>query len=252
MSQFLSGFLDNDSRFGRLMTRCGIVIGANLMFFFFSLPVVTAGASFVALYHVMFKALRGDGVINPFKQFWVGFKSNFKQATIYWIIVLALVLFGYVDVKFCQQAGGVLTYFMYAIYALGIALLIITLYLFPTMAAFADTIPHLMRNALYFAVQKPFRLLVILFFDVFPMYLTYTDPQMQPLYGFLWLTCGYGALALLGASLLLPSFEVYLPAVDENGNFIEEGDDDGENFGGGAPQEKSQAELLRDMKKLGM
>jgi hypothetical protein len=120
------------------------------------------------------------------------------------------------------------------------------------MAAFADTIPHLMRNALFFAVQKPFRLLVILFFDVFPMYLTYTDPQMQPLYGFIWLTCGYGALALLGASLLLPSFEVYLPAVDENGNFIEEAEDSGENFGGGAPNEKSQAELLRDMKKLGM
>jgi uncharacterized membrane protein YesL len=82
MSQFLSGFLDNDSRFGRLMTRCGIVIGANLMFFFFSLPVVTAGASFVALYHVMFKVLRGDGVVNPFKQLWIGFKNNFKKATI--------------------------------------------------------------------------------------------------------------------------------------------------------------------------
>jgi uncharacterized membrane protein YesL len=261
MSEFLRGFLDNESTFGRLMTRCGIVIGANLMFVLFSMPVVTAGASFVALYHVMLKTLRGDGVINPFKQFWIGFKNNFKQATIYWIILLILVFLGYVDVTFCRQVGGVFEYFMYAIYALGIVALVITLILFPTMAAFADTIPHLMRNALYFAVQKPFRLLVILFFNVFPMYLTYTDAQMQPLYAFLWCTCGFGAVALLGSTLLLPSFQVYLPAVDAAGDFIldqEEEDRWGDGneavlqTGGDGQHEKSQAELLKEMKKLGM
>jgi uncharacterized membrane protein YesL len=192
------------------------------MFLLFSFPIVTAGASYVALYHVMLKTLRGDGVINPFKQFWTGFKNNFKQATIYWIILLLLVAFGYVDVMFCRQAGGIMQYFMYAIYALGIVALVITLYIFPTMAAFADTIPHLMRNAIYFAVQKPVRLLVMLFFNVFPLYLTYTDAQMQPLYAFIWITCGYGAIAMLGASLLLPSFTPHLPAVDEYGNFVTE------------------------------
>ena len=30
--------------------------------------MVTIGASYVALYHVMLKTLRGDGVLNPFKQ----------------------------------------------------------------------------------------------------------------------------------------------------------------------------------------
>ena len=174
MSEKLQGFLDNDSMFGRLMTRCGIVISANLMFILFSLPVVTIGASWVALYHVMLKTLRGDGVINPCKQFWLGFKTNFKQATIYWIILLALVIFGYVDVKFCSQAGGVMEYFMYAIYVLGIIALIITLYLMPVMAAFANTIPNLMKNAFYFAFQKPTRLCGLLFFNVFPLDLTYT------------------------------------------------------------------------------
>ena len=224
MSEKLQGFLDNDSMFGRLMTRCGIVIGANLMFILFSLPVVTIGASWVALYHVMLKALRGDGVINPFKQFWVGFKTNFKQATIYWIILLALILFGCVDVKFCSQAGGVMEYFMYAIYVLGIIALIITLYLMPVMAAFANTIPKLMRNAFYFAIQKPVRLVVLLFFNVFPLYLTYTDVHMQPLYAFLWFIGGFGAIALLGSSMLLPDFVPYLPPVNESGNFISEDD----------------------------
>ena len=221
MGERLQAFLDNDSTFGRLMTRCGIIIGANLMFIIFSLPVVTIGASCVALYHVMLKTLRGDGGINPFKQFWAGFKSNFRQATIYWIVLLALVIFGYADVTICRQIGGMLQYFMYAIYALGIIVLTITLYLFPTMAAFADTILHLMRNALFFAVKKPIRTLILLFFNVFPLYLTYTDAQMQPLYAFIWCFFGFGAIAMLGAYMLLPDFKVYLPEVDECGNFVQ-------------------------------
>jgi uncharacterized membrane protein YesL len=234
------------------MTRIGIVIAANLMFILFSLPVVTTGASFVALYHVMLKTLRGDGVINPFKQFWIGFKSNFRQATIWWLLVLVLSAVGFMDVMFCRQMGGILQYFLYAIYALGIILLIVTLYLFPTMAAFADTIPHLIRNAIYFAVQKPFRLLVILFFNVFPLYLTYTDAQMQPLYAFLWCMFGFAAIALLGATLLLPDFIPYLPRVDACGDFILDEEEEERWADAPAGNVQSEAEILEDMKRLGM
>ncbi|MDD7389504.1 MAG: DUF624 domain-containing protein [Lachnospiraceae bacterium] len=220
MGERLQAFLDNDSMFGRIMTRCGIIIAANLMFLLFSMPVVTIGASYTALYHVMLKTLRGDGVINPFKQFWAGFKSNFKQATIYWLVLLALVVFGYADVTICRQAGGIMQYFMYAIYALGMIALTITLHMFPVMAAFRDSILHLMRNALFFAVKKPVRTLVLLFFNVFPLYLTYTDAQMQPLYAFIWCFFGFGALAMLGSYMLLPDFKIYLPEVDESGNFV--------------------------------
>ena len=261
MAEKLQGFLDNDSTFGRLMTRCGIIIAANILFILFSLPVVTVGASFTAMYHVMFKTLRGDGVINPFKQFWVGFKTNFKQATIYWVIVLLLTAFGFVDVMFCRQMGGVLEYFMYAIYALGIVALVITLYFFPTLAAFEDSIPHLLRNALFFAVQKPFRLLVLLFFNVFPLYLTYTDAQMQPLYAFMWCMFGFGAIAMLGATMLLPSFKPYLPLVDDTGHFIL--DENGEKIranqaeteeetGTSDEHQKTEEETLEEMKKLGI
>lgn len=203
MGGIIRGFLDNESTFGRLMTRCGIIIGANLMFLVFSFPVITAGASFTALYYVMLKMLRGDGVLNPFYQFWIGFKTNFKQATICWGGFLILAFLGYVDIGFCRQEGGVMHYFMYAIYAIVIAALIIGICLFPTMAAFKDTIPHLIRNSIFFAFQKPLRLLIMIFFLVFPLYLTYTDARMQPLYVFLWCMFGFGAVALLGAVMLL-------------------------------------------------
>lgn len=248
MNRFLQSFLDNDSTFGRLMTRCGIVIAANFMFVVFSMPIFTLGAAYAALCHVMLKTQRGDGVFNPFKAYWEGFKGNFKQATIYWILLLALVAFGYVDVSFCRQMGGVLQYFMYALYAIGIAVVIVTIFFYPTMAAFEDTLPHLIRNAIFFAIQKPFRLIVMLFFNVFPLYLTYTDAQTLPLYGFIWITFGYGAIALIGAILLMPSFKVYLPERDQYGNLIEK-----DNEEAAEPQnDKSGKKSLKEMKKLGM
>ena len=68
MRERIGSFLSNESSFGKFMTKFGIIVCANLMFVLFSLPMVTIGASYVALYHVMLKTLRGDGVLNPFKQ----------------------------------------------------------------------------------------------------------------------------------------------------------------------------------------
>ena len=49
MGKFLGGVFSNDSLFGQLMTRCGILVAANLMFIVCSIPVVTAGPALCAL-----------------------------------------------------------------------------------------------------------------------------------------------------------------------------------------------------------
>lgn len=259
MRELISGFLSNESAFGRLMTRWGIIIAANLMFVLFSLPVVTTGAALAALYHVMLKTLRGDGVINPFRQFWIGFRTNWKQATAVWLAAVALGLFGVMDLRICAQAGGVIALLRYPILALLALLVLLTVYLMPIIAAFSDTIPHLVRNAFYFIFRRPFKALVLLFFNVFPLYLTYSDPQYQPLYAFLWVLFGYGAIAMLGARLLLPEFRPFLPLVDACGDFILDragnrlpADAVVDEAGESAPPEKSEAEILEEMKKLGM
>ena len=258
MRERINAFLANESSFGKLMTKLGIIIGANLMFVLFSLPVLTIGAAWAALEHVMLKTLRGDGVLNPFKQFWIGFRSNFKQATAAWIIVLAVAVLGWIDVRFLLHMGGPMVNFRYAIYAVGVVLLIGVIYLYPTMAAFANKLPVLFRSGYYFALKKPLRLIVLLFFHVFPLLLTYLDAQMMPLYAFLWTFFGFGAIAMLTAKLLLPLFTPLLPLVDEAGDFIL--DENGNQLRPGeedkaaalAEREKSEAEVLEEMKKLGM
>ncbi len=260
MRELIGSFLSNDSPFGRAMTKVGIIIAANLMFILFSIPVVTVGAAYVAMYHVMLKTLRGDGVINPFKQFWIGFKTNFKQATIAWVIFAALMAFGYYDVSLCRQATGLIYQLQYLIYVLGLLVVTAFIYLLPTMAAFENTLPNLVRNGMYFALHKPWFLIVILFFHLFPLYLTYSDRQMLPLYAFIWFFFGFGAIAMLTSRLLLKDFCRYLPLVDDYGDFIL--DENGDKIMPGSAaeaaldaageHEMTEDEILEEMKKLDM
>ena len=257
MREILSGFLSNDSTFGKLMTRLGIIIGANLMFVLFSLPVVTAGAALAALYHVMFKTLRGSGVLNPFRAFWTGFRTNFRQATLVWLLALAFAALAWADLRFLLHAGGAAALFRYPVYAVCVVSAVLLLYFFPTLAAFDASVPGLFRNAFFFLLKQPWKAVVIVFFDVFPLYLTYSDPQWGPLYAFIWFFFGFGAVTMLGAALLLPLFRPYLAQVDAEGDFIL--NENGEPVRAGEPApaetgapEKTEKEILEEMKKLGM
>ena len=139
MNQMVQGFLDNDSFFGRFMTKLGIIIAANIMFMLLSIPFFTIGAGLSALYYVMFRTLRSDGGVNPFKEFWAGLKMNFKQATISWILFVLLIAFLLVDIRICNAAGGTLGYLKIGAYAIGAVAVILYLYLIPVMAAFLES-----------------------------------------------------------------------------------------------------------------
>lgn len=221
MNTWLQGFLDNDSFFGKLMTKIGIIIAANIMFVLFSIPFFTIGAGLTALYHVMFKTLRNGGICNPFKEFWAGFKGNFKQATVEWLIFVALIGFLTIDVQICDQAGGSFANLKILIYIIGAAVIFLYLYMLPVTAAFYGSIAQHIKDALYFIVKKPFRFVVIAFFDVFPLVLTYSDPRDLPLYAFIWVSCGFGLIVMLGATLLLPVFRPFLDEIDESGGSSE-------------------------------
>lgn len=210
MQNWISGFMDNDSLFGRLMTRVYVIVGANLMFVLFSIPVITTGAAYTALLTVMMKALRGDGDINPFKEFLLGFMENWKQSGISFLILAGAAGFLLADLRIIRAAGGSMEILYYPTLAALILVLVISLYLFPTIAAFRDTLPHLVRNAIFFAVRRIWSIPILLVAYVFPLALTYTDRDLLPLYAFCWTVFGFGALAMLSSSLLLPVMEPYL------------------------------------------
>lgn len=256
MRELMSSFLSNDSAFGRAMTWCGVVIGANVMFLLFSLPVLTAGASYAALQYTMMRAQRSGGLINPFKEFWKGFKTNWKQGTLTMLAAAAIGVFLYIDIRITAQAGGVIGFLRIPLTALLIAEISLLLWLYPVMAAFDDKLPRLIANSVYFAIRRIWALPILLFFHLFTLYLSWTDVQMQPLYAFVWAFFGFALLALFDAKLMLPEFIPYLPRVDEYGDRILEPEDfeeeEEEQSGAPAAAQKSEKEILEEMQRLGM
>lgn len=243
----LRGFLDNDSAFGRLMTRCWIIIACNVLFVLLTLPVVTLGPAWAAMDYAFLRTLRGDGDLNPLREFLTGFRMNFKQAFVCWIAILLLAGFLSLEIYWCGQFGGVFQMFRLGLVMILSAVAILALYLFPVMAAFRADIPTLLKHSLYFAFHKPIHLLVIAFFHIFPLFLTYSDLTNLPLYAFLWCFFGFGAVEMLSASLLLRDFVKYLPAVDQFGNFLTD-----EEISAEGAAEKPEAEILEEMRKLDM
>ena len=245
MGRWINGFLDNESTFGRLMGRIAVMIGANLIFVLFCLPVITIGPAFVSLFYVMLETLHKDDVVNPFRTFWKSFKMNLRQGILCTLLFVAAAGLLVLDIRFCTYAGGVLLYFKYGCYALLVLLIIEAVYLMPVMAAFEDTIPHLLRTAFFFAFRRPHKMLLAVALFVVPALVTVLDTRYRPLYGFLWTVIGFGLISMMISELLYRDIEQYLPKEEE---FSEEGTVE-EGSGKNLPA-KSQRQILREMKKL--
>ncbi|MDO5701893.1 MAG: YesL family protein [Lachnospiraceae bacterium] len=247
MGRKLGGFLSNDSVFGQIMTRVYILVAANLMFVLCSLPIVTAGPALVALYHVMLRILRGESELSPVREFFKGFKDNFKQAIVCWLVYLLIMAVAVIDYRFLRGMTGAAVFFKYAVAVIAIVATIIMLFLAPVMAAFADTIPHLLRNAVFFAVKNPLRVIAIAVIFGTPVALTYLHVRYQPLYAFCWFFFGVSAVVMASSSLLIKDFEKYLPPRIP---VTQEDDEFGGHKGGETP--KSEKEILEEMKRLEM
>ena len=182
-------FLNNDSTFGKICTFIGTVILVNLMFVLTLIPLITAGAGFCAMYYSMLKLVRYKE-INPFEEFYHGFKDNFKKATLSWIGILALAIFFFVDLRICSYMDGVLKNCVFVVWAGIIALAVIAMYLFPVMASFEGKIRTCIKNSVFFI-------------------------GILPLSAFIWCVCGFAMIAFVNSMFLMRLFSKYLDPLDE-------------------------------------
>lgn len=241
----LRGFLDNDSLFGQIMLRCWAIIICNLCFVITVLPIVTAGAGWAAMDFALMNTLKNKDAAAPFRDFWKGFFTNFKQATISWVCSLVLLAFLAIEWYWCRQFGGIFDYIKIGILMIGVVIVVTLMYLFPTMAAFKATIPQLIGNSIYFMFKRPINLIMIVFVHVVPMALTYMDLQRLPLYAFLWSFFGFAAVSLITVNLLLAQ---YMPFLEKN----EKREEDEAAGSSNQLHQKSEKEILDEMQKLGM
>ena len=136
MKKRIAAFLDNDSTFGQIMGKCWLLIAANLMFLVFSIPVITIGPALAGLFHVCLRSLRSQDEISPVREFWKGFRGNFRQALIVWLIFLAAAFLVLMDIRITVHADGGIGAMRYLFYLMaGVGILLILFILPGTLAA---------------------------------------------------------------------------------------------------------------------
>jgi uncharacterized membrane protein YesL len=141
-----------ESKIMQLGSKLFDLISLQLATLLFSLPLITAGAAFTAMHRVLLVIYR-DQVTSVWKEFFSSFRSNFKQATILWIGVLALVAFFYVDVRLIAQSD--FSQIGYLLLIPGVYFLLSLGWLFVLQSRYTNTIGQTVKNALMMVFLHP-------------------------------------------------------------------------------------------------
>lgn len=202
--------MNQDNLVHTTLNRIGDIVIANLLFILCAAPIITIGPALTALYHCTLRTVKGNqnGTV---KTFFKAFRQNFVQSLTVWggICTFGAVLF--LNLQFLRRitgpAGQLLFYLSGALMVL---LVIATLYIFPVIAAFANTTKNLLKNALLFAAMHFVSTIAMAVISLLPMYMTFQDVRLLPLYSCCWFFFGFGLTAYLNSLMMYRIFKPYL------------------------------------------
>ena len=87
----MRGFFNYHNGIFRAINKFVDCIFVSILWFIFSIPIITIGASTTALYYTVRKVIRYERS-NIWKEFWNSFRINFKQSTTVWCGLLVFYL----------------------------------------------------------------------------------------------------------------------------------------------------------------
>lgn len=199
------------SLLGRFMNFVANIVILHFLWLLFSLPIFTIGASSTALYYSLMKWIRRDeGYIHT--NFLQSFKSNFKQSTIIWLILLFLGSVLFLDLRigmfFSTGNNSMIGKAMVVSSAvMFVPYILICTYIFPIQAKFENPILYNLKNSLLMSIAHfGYTLLIFLFFIIFVL-MTLTSKAFIGLE----ILCGVGLYGYLTANIFIHVFRKHLP-----------------------------------------
>ena len=196
-----------DSLVVRILSLLSDLLILHFLWLVYSLPIVTIGASTTALYYAMMKRIRTDegSIVHNFHS---SFKSNFKQATVLWIIEVVALLILFLDFRFCLMLPVEMRKLMLIGYALILIPVIFTcLYLFPVQAKFDNPVRINLKNAFLISILNfPYTILLILVTGLIFIIAFITPSLVLPLIIF-----GMGIYSYITSFIYIRVFRKYIP-----------------------------------------
>lgn len=157
----------------RVLNRVGDLLILNVLMIVCCIPVITAGAAFTAMHYVLLKIVRGEeGYL--IRGFFKSFRSNFRQATLIWLLMLLVVAVYVGDIWIFNYSGLVFPKpLIIAVAAVAFVLLMIAVYVFPLQARFENSVKNTLKNAMLLAFANLPRTILMMACYILPLVLGY-------------------------------------------------------------------------------
>ena len=172
------GFFSIDGKFFRGLTKAGDFFILGVLGIVFSIPIVTIGPTLTAVYYVALKLVRDEeGYV--FKSFIKAWKSNFKQAFIIELVIAILGILFTVDVRICylwmhDNGSNAAKLIMFAVFGLILVLMAVSIYVFPVLAKFDNTVKETLKNALVLCMHHLPQTIIMLIINCGLIYFSMT------------------------------------------------------------------------------
>ncbi len=206
----MKGMFSPDNPVIRFFIWLGNIWWLNILWLICSLPVVTIGASTTALVYSCMKLKKDEGY--PTSNFFKSFKENFLQATLIWLIYLAvgaLIILGLIFWNNAQIPGAKLCWAV--VIAVGIFYVISLMYVFAIQSKFVNSI----KDTIRFSVLVAFTNLK----DTFLIFCVFAGVVLANIFttlvvNVITLFVGMGIITYLLGIYYAHVFEKYIPVQD--------------------------------------
>lgn len=211
----MNRFFNMENPFFQFLSRVADLMILNILFIVTCIPIITIGASWTALYYTTLKMVRNEESYIV-RGYFKSFKENFKQATLMWLMVLALIIILFLDFTIVKaMTGTVASFFLITSTVIGILLTMELLYLFPILAKFDNTIKNTFINAALMAIRHLPQTLIMLVVSLGAGLLTFLNAYTIVYGSLIWLLLGFALVAIINSRFLVKIFDNYIPPQEE-------------------------------------
>lgn len=203
------------------LSRLADLFWLNLLFMLCCIPVITAGAATTALYYVTLKMAKDqEGYIT--RSFFKSFKENFVQATVIWLIFLAVAAVMFVDLRIANggnmteafNSSAVSNVVIVAVGVMGILVTMTYTYVFPILAQFENTVKNTIKNSFLISIRHLPYTIVMIVITAIPYVLIWFFPALLLL-----VLLMFSVTAFINSKFFNKIFVLYMPAEEsENGS----------------------------------
>ncbi len=173
-------FFNLDSPLMQALNKLADLMWLNVLTMLCCIPVITVGPSLTAMHYMALKIVRNEeGYIT--RGFFKSFRENFKQGVAIWLIQLFVILMLVGDFMIIAYSGLEFSQFLQVVLlAIAIMVYFISMFLYPVLAKFENTVLHTIRNALFVGVLQFPKTVLMMILNVLPLALLFLVHQLVP------------------------------------------------------------------------